>query len=320
MDTKEAKPSYIDGGINFWRGALDLRATPPWNIRKGLSFRLACLSWLLLILVVLDACGGGMLPSVIVTPTVSHYKSRLAGLVTPDVLTIGSYANYFPQEYIDPTTHQVVGFDIDLIRAMAQELRLKTAIVTANFQALEPNLLASKYDVVISAVSIMPQVDKKVRFIPYFVGGESLLVKKGNVHHISGLNDLCGQTVAVKRGTIEQNELQDSQTLCKGMSQTTVHLLIVNSYEDGLQLLSRGKVVAMYQDSPLTDYFCKHYPGEYQIGSDVMGANVEGIMVRGDNTVVLNALRKAFVTLRTDGAYHKMIEKWGLTDGELQIA
>jgi polar amino acid transport system substrate-binding protein len=257
------------------------------------------------------------MPAIVATPASSPKGSGLAGLVTPDVLTIGSYANYFPQEYVDPTTHQVTGFDIELIRAIARQLGLKAVIVTANFQALEPNLLANKYDAVISAVSIMPQVDKKVRFIPYFVGGESLLVKKGSADRIDDLTDLCGKTVAVKRGTIEQNELQDTQALCKGKSQGDIHLFVVDSYQDGLQVVSQNKVFAMYQDSPLTDYFCKHYADKYQIGSATMGTNVEGIMVRGNDSVVSNALRKAFAELRASGAYHRMIEEWGLVDGEL---
>src|SRR6266550_6818381 len=45
-------------------------------------------------------------------------------LVTMHVLTVGSYTNYLPQEYTDSVTHQLTGFDIDLIKAIAQQFGL----------------------------------------------------------------------------------------------------------------------------------------------------------------------------------------------------
>src|SRR6266704_764342 len=56
-------------------------------------------------------------------------------LLTSGVLTVGSDTTYPPQEYIDNTTHQAAGFDIDLITAVAQQMGLKAKIVTISFDA-----------------------------------------------------------------------------------------------------------------------------------------------------------------------------------------
>ncbi len=52
------------------------------------------------------------------------------------------------------------------------------------------DLIAKRFDVVISAVTITPERQKQVAFAPYFNAGESLLVQTGNPKHITGTDDL----------------------------------------------------------------------------------------------------------------------------------
>ncbi len=66
------------------------------------------------------------------------------------------------------------------------------------------DLVAKRFDVVISAVTIAPERQKQVAFAPYFNAGESLLVQTGNPKHITGTDDLCGLAVGVEEGTVEQ--------------------------------------------------------------------------------------------------------------------
>src|SRR5207249_9841268 len=99
-------------------------------------------------------------------------------LITPGVLTVGSDTTYPPQEYIDATTHKAVGFDVDLITAIAQRIGLQANIVPTKFDKIIDDLVARHFDVVISAVSITPERQKKVDFVPYLNAGESVLVQK----------------------------------------------------------------------------------------------------------------------------------------------
>src|SRR5713226_2376551 len=54
-------------------------------------------------------------------------------LITAGTLKVGSDTTYPPQEFIDTATGNAIGFDVDLITAMAQKLGLKAKVVTANF-------------------------------------------------------------------------------------------------------------------------------------------------------------------------------------------
>src|SRR5947209_4581131 len=94
------------------------------------------------------------------TPSLNKPKD----LITAGTLTVGSDTTYPPQEFIDTTTGKATGFDVDLITAMAQKLGLKAKIVTANFNTIIDDLAAKRYDVVISALSINPDRQKKADF------------------------------------------------------------------------------------------------------------------------------------------------------------
>src|SRR5215472_15796893 len=138
----------------------------------------------------LAVCGsGGTTPP----PGGSNPTSNPApSTLTPGVLTVGSDTTYPPQEYIDPTTHKAAGFDVDLITAIAQQMGLQAHIVTTGFATIIDDLVARRFDVVISAVSITPERQKKVDFVPYLTASESLLVQKSNPKHIKSTDDLCG--------------------------------------------------------------------------------------------------------------------------------
>ena len=84
-----------------------------------------------------------------------------------------------------------------------------------------------------------------------------------------------------------------------------------------LQLLANNHVVATYQDSPVTDYYVKQNPSQFEVGGSVFGTSPEGIVVRKNDSSMLNALQTAYDQLKTSGAYQQLILKWGLANEQL---
>lgn len=258
---------------------------------------------------------GGVPTQSAATPTVAPPTD----LITPGTLTVGSDTTYPPQEYIDPTTNKATGFDVDLITAIAQRMGLKVNVVTAKFDTIIDDLANKRYDVVISAVTINPDRQKKADFVPYFNAGESLLVQNGNPKNIKGLSDLCGQNVGVQTGTVEQTDLQTASSACTKAGKSAINVTVLQDQTAVVQLLANNRVVATFQDSPVTDYYNKQHPGQFTVGGSVINAAEEGIAVRKGDTSMLNAVQSAFNSLKADGSYHKIILQWGLTSGEITM-
>jgi len=240
-------------------------------------------------------------------------------LITPGTLTVGSDTTYPPQEYIDTTTNKPAGFDVDLITAIAQRMGLKANVVTTKFDTIIDDLGNKRFDVVISAVTINPDRQKKADFIPYFNAGESLLVQAGNPKNIKSVSDLCGQSVGVQTGTVEQTDLQTASDACKKAGKPAMKLTVLQDQTAVVQLLANGRVVATYQDSPVTDYYNKQHPGQFAVGGSVVNAAEEGIVVRKGDTSMLTAVKTAFDQLKSAGVYRSLIQKWGLTNEAIAL-
>ncbi|HLI89796.1 MAG TPA: ABC transporter substrate-binding protein [Ktedonobacteraceae bacterium] len=246
------------------------------------------------------------------TPTAKPSIAAPTDLITPGVLTVGSDTTYPPQEFIDTATGKATGFDIDLITAMAQKMGLQAKIVTANFNTIIDDLTAKRYDVVISAITINDQRKQKVDFVPYFSAGESLLVPKGNPQHLTSVKDLCGKKVGVQEGTVEQDDLNAANKDCQSAGKPAINMTVLKDQTDVIQLLANGRVDATYQDSPVTDYYIKQNPGQFEVGGSIVNAAPEGIAVRKGDTSMFNAIQAAFNAVKSDGTYDQLFSKWQL--------
>lgn len=255
------------------------------------------------------ACGGS--GTTLAAPT---------DLLTSGVLTVGSDTSYPPQEYIDPTTKKATGFDIDLIAEMAKLMGLQARIVPTKFETLLDDLVARRFDVVISAVTITSERQKKVDFVPYLSVGESLLVQKGNPKHITSTDDLCGLAVGVQEGTIEQGVLQSSSDNCLEQEKPEITIIALPDQTAVIDLLTNNRVVATYQDSPVTDYYVKQNPSQFAVAGSVFAPTQEGIAVRKNDAEMLTAIQTAYKQVKTAGTYHQLVLKWGLAHEELAVA
>ncbi len=276
---------------------------------------------LVLLTMLLAACGGTTTTGG-TTPTPNPQTPTVApptDLITPGTLTVGSDTTYPPQEFIDTATGQAKGFDVDLITVIAQRMGLQAKVVTTKFDTIIDDLAAKRFDVVISAVTINPERQQKVDFVPYFNAGESLLVRAGNPMNIKSTADLCGRNVGVQTGTVEQDDLKTANNACVKAGKSAIHLTVLQDQTAVIQLLANNRVDATFQDSPLTDYYNKLNPGQFTVGGSVVNAGPEGIVVRKGDTSMFNAIQTVFNQLKADGTYHSIILKWGLTSEEISL-
>lgn len=246
------------------------------------------------------------------TPTVAPPTD----LITPGTLTVGSDTTYPPQEFIDTASGKATGFDVDLITAIAERMGLKANIVTTGFDTIIDSLGAKRFDVVISAITVNPDRQQKVDFVPYFSAGESLLVEKGNPKNITSIEGACGMKVGVQDGTVEQSDAQAASTKCTKAGKPAITLTVLKDQTAVVQLLATKRVDATYQDSPVTDYYILQNPGQFQVGGSVVNAAPEGIAVRKGDTSMLNAVQSAFNQLKAAGTYDALFKKWGLNDSQ----
>ena len=242
-----------------------------------------------------------------------------SALFTAGTLTVGSDISYPPQEFFDPAgSTNAAGFDIDLGKALADKMGLKFVALNQAFAGIIPALDAKKYDAIISAMTINSDRTPKVNFVPYFVAGESFVIKKGASYKPAKLEDLCGHNVAVEDGTAEKDEangLNDAGKACAS-KKLTVKVFPVDT--EALAQLKKGAVDVHFTDSPVAGYEVKR-DSNLAIANTAGAIEVapEGIAVRKADSAILNPLKAAFKAIQDDGTYKSILVKWGVIDGDI---
>ncbi|KQV23775.1 MULTISPECIES: ABC transporter substrate-binding protein [unclassified Kitasatospora] len=276
----------------------------------------------------LTACGG--------KPEQKHSTDDLstlvpAGVKAAGVLRIGSDLNYAPVEFKGPD-QQAVGLDPEIAEAVGRELGLRVEFIDTAFDKLIPGLHAKQYDVVMSAMSDNRQrregtddadgpAGPGLDFADYFIAGTSILVRKGNPKAIAGLDDLCGHTVALQRGTTQATVI-DRQTVACTKAGKPLKVKLFENDDLALAELAAGRADADLNDYPVAAYVAQQRDGgkTFQIAGAQLQPGPYGIALTKESTALRDVLLKALNRIIRSGEYDKILAKWNVTDGAVQNA
>ncbi len=104
----------------------------------------------------------------------------LPSSVTKDgKLTVSMDTSYAPAEFLAADGKTPVGFDVDIVKALAKTFGLEADPQTSNFDSIVPSI-GSKYDIGVSSFTITPERMKAVDFVSMFKAGSTWVVKKGD--------------------------------------------------------------------------------------------------------------------------------------------
>lgn len=242
---------------------------------------------------------------------------------TAGTLVVGSDTTYAPAEYLAEDGTTPIGYDVDLTKAIAAVLGLKAQVQSADFNGIIP-AIGSKYDVGISSFTITADREKQVNMIEYFSAGEAFAVPKGNPGKLDTAgapNNVCGKTVGVQTGTVEDDELTNAVTkACTDAGKPAPNPLRYTSQSDVTTNLVGGKADVMFADSPIIAYAITQTNGQLEQLGDVFESAPQGIVVAKDDQALTTAIQKAVQKLIDDGTYGKILAAWGNTAGAVKTA
>lgn len=299
------------------------------------KFRLFCLIALVAMLMAACAPAATQAPaataaSAMPTPVATIPADKL---VQKNHLVICSDIPYPPMEFFDENGNPQ-GMDIEFGIEIAKRLGLKEVFVNTVFDTIIAAVTSGKCDIIISAMNITTERQKKVSMIPYFKAGQAFVVQKGNPKGVKGALDLCGQPVATESGTTQSAYLQGTDDYegkglpaeCKAAGKDAPAVVVTQKDTDSLQQLQTGKVVAYATDSPVAAYYTIQQPDQFELAGTIVEAAVEGINMPCEQEDCTNAplspVGKAVETVLNsmiaDGTYAKILAKWNLSNGTIK--
>lgn len=245
-----------------------------------------------------------------------------ANIRSAGTIKVGSDVAYAPVEFFDTDGSTVIGIDPDLAKALGDKLGVKFEFTNATFDGLIPAVRSKRFDIVMSAMSDTKKRQAELDFVDYFNAGTSILVKKGNPDNINGLDDLCGKTVALQRGTTQEDVAKAQQAKCTAAGKGPIKVLTFDKDTDALLQIKGGRAVADMNDFPVAAYNAKTSGGgnDFEVVGEQIEAGPYGIGIRQEDTQLRDAIQAALKAVIADGSYDKVLEKWNVTKGALKTA
>lgn len=217
-------------------------------------------------------------------------------------LTVCTHLPYEPFQYNEGG--EIVGFDVDLMDLVAEDVGLEQTIVNTPFETIETGqaMATGKCDIAAAGMTITEERDKVIDFSdPYFNATQALLTKKGAGY--DSLESLDGKTLGVQIGTTGQEYAEDN-------APEGVELKVFEDLALLLEAVKSGSVDAGINDNTvLIGYAADNPDTEMTVEFDT-GEQYGFGVAEGEGKELLDAVNKAFAEAHEDGTYEKIFKQY----------
>lgn len=273
--------------------------TPPQNpIRSGRS--IAMLALVLALVALIATCAGGGGGS-------SRSEDHFRDIVQRGVLRVGTTGDFYPFSLRDAKTNSYQGYDIDVARQLAKDLGVRLEFVQTSWQGLVSGMLAGKYDIALSGITVTMERMKSVGFSDSYVAVRLVpLIRKEDTAKFRNWQDLDRPevTIAVELGT-------SSESIVRGLYKKARIIAVEAPTARSYQEVLTRRADAGINDILTYSRAAEKYPTLMVLNDqDPVGLMHNGIMLQQGDQVLLNWLN-AWVKTRTESRFFEELNaKW----------
>ena len=197
---------------------------------------------------------------------------------------------------------KLVGFEVDLMNAIAEKNNYEVEYVNTPFTGLFPGLIGGKFDVVMSSVTIKPDRVEKMDFTqPYYDSDQSLTVMKDSA--IKGLADMKDQIVGVEGGTTPDIWANDNKEKY-GFKEIRVY----NTFSEAMLDLAAGRIQGVLGDIPAALYYIKDKP-DMSVAERITTNEKYGMLLQ-KGSPLRNEINDTISAFKEDGTMATIYKKW----------
>ena len=229
----------------------------------------------------------------------------IGGPATADdarVVRVGTEGVYPPFSYRDQDTNELTGFDIDVIKAVAEEAGWDLQFVEAPFDSLFPALDSKRIDVIANQVTITGERKARYLFSTPYTYSHGVIVTAKDTDDITSLADLKGRTTAQ---TASSNWAQVAKD-------AGAKVQYVQDFGPGVQLVELGRVDAIVNDNiAVLDYLATSGNDRVKIAGDAGDEVLEQALVfRKSDPELQQEADDAIAALTKDGTLAEISDKY----------
>lgn len=214
---------------------------------------------------------------------------------------VATEASYPPFEMVDPDSGELIGFDIEMMTAIAEKAGFEVEFLNTPFDPLLAGMAQCQFDAAVSAITITEDRAKEMAFSePYINAGQIIAVQLNNTD-ITSVEDLQGKNVGVQLGTTGQIQAEKIEG-ANIKAYDTADLAFLD--------LANGQLDGVIVDYPTTLNYVNQFSDKIKITGDVFTDESYGVAVCKENTELLAKINAALAELKADGTIADLEAKW----------
>lgn len=224
-----------------------------------------------------------------------------------EVLKVVTEATFAPFEFTEDGDETIVGFDVDMMNAIAESQGLQIEFVNMEFDALIPALQSDQGDIICAGMNkLAGDRAEKVDFgDTYFESDLMLLVKSDS--NLAGIDAVTpDMKLASQIGTTGGDMVQTMKEEGK-----IADGIVLNQWTDCYMQLQNGDVQGVIVDKPVGDAYLNSHSDIAKFAGESFGDHEEfAFAVQQGNTELLDKLNAGLAELKENGKYDELVAKW----------
>lgn len=233
---------------------------------------------------------------------VASFADTLEAVKKKGVLVAGVKDSTPGFGFVDEKTREIVGYDVDFVRAIAQKLGVRLELKPVTSASRMPQLIEGNIDIIAATMTRTPERAKQIDFsVAYFLTGQKFIVRKGTVR---SLGDLDGKRIGTAKGsTSEQNAR-------RALPNATI--LSFDDYPQALLALQQGKVFAITTDESILANLLGKAPNRdrYAIPDIRISDEPYGLGMRKGDRNFVAFVNRTLVEMEKSGEAKKIFDRW----------
>ena len=218
-------------------------------------------------------------------------------------LVMATNAEFPPYEYYEG--EEVVGIDVDIANAVAEELGMELKIEDMAFDSVIPAVSSGKADIALAGLTVTDERKENLNFTDTYAKATQVIIVKED-SAIAGPDDLEGKKIGVQLGTtvdLYASDIKDAE---------------VEQYNKGfeaVQATMQGKIDAVIIDREPAKEFVAEAEG-LKILDEAFTEEEYAIGIAKDNDELLEKVNKALKTLKESGKLDEIVAEYIKADAE----
>jgi len=227
--------------------------------------------------------------------------TSVARLQEEGEITIGVKFDVPPFGFKNPQSGDVEGFDVEIGKAIADELGVEPQFVEAVSDNRIPFLQRGTVDLILSTMTINAERDQEIDFSePYYVARGRILVPRGS--DIRGVDDLAGKTVCTALGSTYEETLREQAPQAERR--------LVDSYSECLELMQTNAVDAISTDDVILTGMIIQDDSLELVGGEELTTEPYGAGIKEGDAAMQELVNGVIADMKADGRWAALYQEW----------